>query len=241
MLATAGVAAPLAAQDADGSDAAGAEDSAAPPSEAEGDARVDGAEAVRERDAEARREAVELAAEARASYEQGDALGAILAYEQAFDLAPDPAFAFNLGALYDAIGETPRARLYLAAYLELYPDAPNAAQVTELIAELDRTLELGYGRVDVTVFPADASVLEVRSGRGYFLGSAPLSSYFDPGTVTLRVERPAWRTRTVVLQLDEGSRTEIHVALAPQSYRLRRAARFCAAGMELPACDELSE
>jgi tetratricopeptide (TPR) repeat protein len=182
------------------------------------------------------RRAVELAERARAAYADDDLLGAIVLYEEAFDLTRDPAFAYNLGALYDVLGDLPRAHLYYSGYLQLYPDAPNRAAVEGEITRLLRSLELGYARVVVEASPHDAEVFALRAGRSYLLGTAPIEGYFDPGPLTLQVTRRGYTTRTLSLALDEGSQTTTTVALAPQSHRLRRLAYLCEAGANLSPC-----
>lgn len=182
------------------------------------------------------RRAIALAERARAAYAADDLPGAIVLYEEAFDLTRDPAFAYNLGALYDVLGDLPRAHLYFVGYLELYPDAPNRAAVEVEITRLLRSLDLGYARLVVSASPEGANVFVLRSGRSYLLGGAPLDGYFDPGTLTLRVESRGYLAQTLSLVLDEGTVATAEVALMPESHRLRRLAELCSTGADLPTC-----
>ena len=105
------------------------------------------------------RRAVELATEARDAYNAGEPGRAIGLFEQAFDLSRDPGFAFNLGALYEAMDEIPRARSYYQGYLELLPDAPNRAEVESTLERLEAILNLEWARVRVeSMRPGEVSL-----------------------------------------------------------------------------------
>jgi hypothetical protein len=57
-------------------------------------------------------------------------------YQQAFDAKPIPDFLFNIGQCYRNLGDYDSAIFSYKKYLASAPDAPNRAQVEQLIDEL---------------------------------------------------------------------------------------------------------
>jgi tetratricopeptide (TPR) repeat protein len=57
-------------------------------------------------------------------------------YQKAFDARPIPDFLFNIGQCYRNLGDYDSAIFSYRKYLTLAPDAPNRAQVEQLITEL---------------------------------------------------------------------------------------------------------
>lgn len=58
-------------------------------------------------------------------------------YQQAFDARPIPDFLFNIGQCYRNLGDYDSAIFSYKKYLTASPDAPNRAQVEQLIGELE--------------------------------------------------------------------------------------------------------
>jgi tetratricopeptide (TPR) repeat protein len=91
--------------------------------------------------------------EARAHYERGKALYTLGQYAEAirefsagYLAAPRPQFLLNLGQCHRKLGELGRAREMYQKFLDEAPGAPERAQVTALIADLDR--EIAAERVE---------------------------------------------------------------------------------------------
>lgn len=57
-------------------------------------------------------------------------------YQQAFDAKPIPDFLFNIGQCYRNLGDYDAAIFSYKKYLAAAPDAPNRAQVEQLIVDL---------------------------------------------------------------------------------------------------------
>jgi tetratricopeptide (TPR) repeat protein len=57
-------------------------------------------------------------------------------YQQAFDARPIPDFLFNIGQCYRNLGDYDAAIFSYKQYLAAAPDAPNRAQVEQLIVDL---------------------------------------------------------------------------------------------------------
>jgi tetratricopeptide (TPR) repeat protein len=80
---------------------------------------------------------------ARRHFERGEKLYALTRfsealdeYQKAFDARPIPDFLFNIGQCYRNLGDYDSAIFSYRKYLTAAPDAPNRAQVEQLIAEL---------------------------------------------------------------------------------------------------------
>ena len=187
-------------------------------------------------DADARR-AIELTEQGRAAYESGDVPGAIVAFEQAWDVTRDPAFAFNLGALYEAVGDLPRARAWLETFLEVFPEAPNAEDVRGMIDRLTATLDREWARIAFEATPADARVFVVDdAGDAYFLGETPFEHHVQPGAVALRFQADYHYPWDVELNPRAGARLTLAPDLEPRSLWRWRVQRRCSLGDDLPAC-----
>ena len=80
---------------------------------------------------------------ARRHFERGEKLYALTRfsealdeYQKAFDAKPIPDFLFNIGQCYRNLGDYDAAIFSYRKYLTLAPEAPNRAQVEQLIGEL---------------------------------------------------------------------------------------------------------
>jgi tetratricopeptide (TPR) repeat protein len=177
---------------------------------------------------EAARRSVELATEARAAYANDEVARAIRLFEEAFDLSRDPGFAFNLGALYESVGEIPRARAYFDAYLTLYPEAPNAADVVATLERLDAVLALEWAHVEVGSEPEGARVFVVRDGNEYFLGTTPVERWLQPGELALRFRERGFMDRDLQATISAGGETALTGYLEPRTLRAERVAYHCA-------------
>lgn len=177
------------------------------------------------------RRAVELATEARDAYNAGEPGRAIGLFEQAFDLSHDPGFAFNLGALYEAMDEIPRARSYYQGYLELLPDAPNRAEVEETLERLESILELEWARVRVESMPDEVQAYVVRQDQGqdqeFYLGRTPVQRWMRPGEVSLRFRSPGYADLDLEGEAALGGILTLTGRLQPSTVRRERIAALC--------------
>lgn len=71
----------------------------------------------------------------RAKYDLGYFSEALAEFERAYESRPLPAFLFNIGQCHFQEGRFDRAVFFYERYLELSPDAPDAALARELIVE----------------------------------------------------------------------------------------------------------
>lgn len=187
-------------------------------------------------DSEEARQAVELAQEAQTAFAAGDLPTAIRAFEQAFMLRPDPAFAYNLGLLYEAEGELARAHRYLEAYLEIYADAPNREEVETILSELRAELDRAWARIELDTIPASGRLYLVTGEGDYFLGTAPVEFWFRPGDQTFAATLEEYYRHEAMLPLEAGTSVSLDLELVAQRHRNRRHERRCRTMPEDPRC-----
>jgi tetratricopeptide (TPR) repeat protein len=83
--------------------------------------------------------AKDLVREGNRLYKQHQFEPALRRYQEAFALRPTPITVFNMGQCLRELGQLGPAVFQFRIFLAMAPTAPNAAQVRELIAELERT------------------------------------------------------------------------------------------------------
>jgi tetratricopeptide (TPR) repeat protein len=136
-----------------------------------------------------REQAAALAEQATAAFEEERLDDAIAAYTQAFDLVPDPSFAYNLGGLHMMNENQGQALRYFEAYLRLFPGASDRAEVEDLIDELRTELTSTWTQVSVESTPLGATVIAVYTdGTSEGLGTTPLQAFVRPGETRLSVQ-----------------------------------------------------
>jgi len=84
-------------------------------------------------------------------------------YQRAFDARPLPDFLFNIGQCYRNLGDYEAAIFSYRKYLTAAPDAPNRAQVEQLIGELEaRKDQSDTRRLGLQPRPGPAATVEPR-------------------------------------------------------------------------------
>lgn len=76
----------------------------------------------------------------KTAYDLGEFDQALVRYTEAYKLKPLPAFLFNIAQCHRQLKNYERASFFYKRYLSLQKKATNAAQVKELIAEMDQKL-----------------------------------------------------------------------------------------------------
>jgi tetratricopeptide (TPR) repeat protein len=71
-------------------------------------------------------------------YDLGKYSQAITAFETAFTTLPDPVFLYNIAQAHRMAGNTKDAISFYRTYLRKVPDAPNAGEVKDWIAQLEK-------------------------------------------------------------------------------------------------------
>jgi tetratricopeptide (TPR) repeat protein len=71
-------------------------------------------------------------------YNLGQFEEAIGEYRKGYEQKADPVFLYNIGQAYRQLGALDRALFFYRRYLSTMPNAPNRAQVEQLVVELDQ-------------------------------------------------------------------------------------------------------
>jgi len=80
-----------------------------------------------------------------ALYEKGDHEGAIAEWEEGYVLSERAEFLLNIAQAYREMKDDAKAVYYYRLYLKRKPDAPDAKEVREIVADLDRDTDRGRG------------------------------------------------------------------------------------------------
>lgn len=158
-------------------------------------------------------QAVAFSRQAAEAYEAGDLAAAAALYEQAFLLVEDPAFAFNLGAVYDEMGEIANAYRYFSRYVELYPGASDRGEIEAYLAELLPQIETTYARLAIDSRPNRATVYRVVGDEELVLGRTPIDVWVEPGDQRLVLRTSGYVDETVQLRAVAGVRVERTIEL----------------------------
>jgi tetratricopeptide (TPR) repeat protein len=134
-------------------------------------------------------------------YTQGSYSEALLAYQAALDLYPEPTILYNIGQTYEKLRDPGRAALYLERYLKARPRSTERAAVEARIAKLKETARV---EVTVTSYPPGAAIF-VGDGRGAVRGRTPFQLPLPLGRQRVVLELAGFvpATREVDVKLGE--------------------------------------
>jgi tetratricopeptide (TPR) repeat protein len=128
---------------------------------------------------------------------------AIELFTRANQIKPSPAFSFNIGIAYQDLGDVPMALRYYREYLRLEPEAPDRAEVSERVQQLEAKLEAtGLQQLTVLTEPPGAAILI----DGELMGSSPWTGELTPGThrFVIKLQGYAPAQRDIELPRDEA-------------------------------------
>lgn len=153
--------------------------------------------------------AMSFADSAGALAKDGDFDGAIRLYQKAYDLAREPVLLYNVGRMYDKLGDLAKAREVYERYLAEEKEPEGLARGRE---RLEAVLDRIPGRLQVTTEPVGAAV-EI-DGRPVGSGpTGPLELGRGVHAVWVKLEGHAAAARSVEMQAGESS--FLHVRLEP--------------------------
>lgn len=155
-----------------------------------GVALLAGVGVARAQPADTRKQASAAFARAVAAENREDWRAAILEYEEAYRLAPHPDVLYNLGAVYERLGELRAAAEHYQQYLDTKPDAADHAKVERKIAALEQR----PSKVAIATTPPGATVIVDGDRRG----AAPLELTLTAGTHQLVAEAGGRKVRRTI-------------------------------------------
>ncbi|MBI5497895.1 MAG: PEGA domain-containing protein [Deltaproteobacteria bacterium] len=148
--------------------------------------------------------------EAIAAYRVHDYEAALVAFERAWELFPDPKVRLNMALANENLNRFDDAQLHYEAFLRQYPLHEKAPQVRRKLKELASNMRK-WGKVVVTVTPEPDSVeLAGRRFRRW-----PVKAWLEPGGYPLKVEKQGYHVHQETVVVDKGQRGEVRVSLEP--------------------------
>jgi tetratricopeptide (TPR) repeat protein len=147
-----------------------------------------------------------------AAYKEGRYKDAIDLFLEADALAPSSALSFNIARAYDKIKDSANALRWYRDYLRREPQAEDEAQVSEIIAGYEQSLQKkGVQQLTVLSEPAGATVLVDKRP----VGVTPWTGELPPGTheVSLSLRGYADSRQTVELAADKAQ--DVNFRLLP--------------------------
>jgi tetratricopeptide (TPR) repeat protein len=99
--------------------------------------------------------------EGQTAYDVGQFDEALTAYTEAYKLKALPAFLFNIAQCHRQLKNWERAAFFYRRYLKLSPNAPNADQTRELLAEVEKRAAEAPSSPAVATAPAPAETAPV--------------------------------------------------------------------------------
>lgn len=135
---------------------------------------------------------------------------AILLFQQADALRPNPAFSFNIGIAYEDMGDSAMALHNYRTYLRQLPKAPDRDEVDQRIRRLERVLaDKGLQQVTVLSNPANAVVKLDGKPRGV----TPWTGEIAPGAHVVTLSLPDYAEETRDFDLPPGRAIDVPVTL----------------------------
>lgn len=135
---------------------------------------------------------------------------AILLFQQADGLKPNPAFAFNIGTAYEDMGDSAMALSYYRTYLRQLPQASDRDEVDQRVRRLERALA-DKGLQQVTILSNPSSAVVVLDGKSR--GVTPWTGEIAPGAHTVRLSLTGYGDEVRHFDLPPGRAIDVPVTL----------------------------
>jgi tetratricopeptide (TPR) repeat protein len=157
-------------------------------------------------------EAQEQFARGVAAFEEGRLREAVELFKAADALAPSARLSFNIGKVYERMGDSRAALAAYRDYLRRLPEAENRDQVSQRIDELEGTLEeLGIQQLSVFSTPSGATVVIDGTSRGV----TPWTGELAPGVHRVDLQLPGYQNATRSMELPAQHATDLVLQLEP--------------------------
>lgn len=165
------------------------------------------AEAAGGSDTDAARERFKQGAQA---YTEGRYKDAIDLFFDADRLAPNPAFAYNIGLAYEELGDAANALRWYRSYLRDLPGAPDQAEIEPRIVAAEKHLrDRGVQQVTVVSSPQAATV----SIDGRRVGVAPFTTELAPGSHQMALELRGFQDAAASFELPADHAIDVALVL----------------------------
>ncbi len=157
-------------------------------------------------------EAQEQFARGVAAFEEGKLREAVELFKAADELAPSARLSFNIGKVYERMGDSRAALAAYRDYLRRLPEAENRDEVGQRIDELEGTLEeLGIQQLSVFSTPSGATVVIDGVSRGV----TPWTGELAPGVHHVELRLPGYQIAARSMELPAEHAIDLVVPLEP--------------------------
>jgi tetratricopeptide (TPR) repeat protein len=158
---------------------------------------------------------------ARARYQQGAQAYAAGRYKDAIDLfldadrlAPNPAFAYNIGLGYEELGDAPNALRWYRDYLRALPNATDRDDIEPRIARAEgRLKERGVQQVTILSTPDGATI--TLDGRR--VGVTPWTAELTPGSHEVSLELRGFADASTTFELIPEHAMDVPLTLSAEA------------------------
>jgi hypothetical protein len=149
-------------------------------------------------------------------YQDADYRSALVEFQEAYRVAPNPRLLFNIGQTYEELQDFAGAVTALREYLAQSGTSITTARRAEVEKDL-RRLEGHVATVDVTVNEADADVV-VEGDRRVELGKSPLAAavLLNGGSWTIAATKAGFERAEERVTAAGGDRKKIALILVPK-------------------------
>jgi tetratricopeptide (TPR) repeat protein len=147
-----------------------------------------------------------------AAFEEGRLREAVELFKAADELAPSARLSFNIGKVYERMGDSRAALAAYRDYLRRLPEAENRDEVGQRIDELEGTLEeLGIQQLSVFSTPGGATVVIDGVSRGV----TPWTGELAPGVHRVELRLPGYQNAERSMELPAQHAIDLVVPLEP--------------------------
>jgi tetratricopeptide (TPR) repeat protein len=144
------------------------------------------------------------------AYNDGRFKDAIDLFLDAARIAPNPAYAYNIGLAYEQLSDAPNALRWFREYLRALPDAPDRAEIEPRIAAAEKHLrELGIQQVTVISAPEGATL--TLDGRR--VGVTPWTGELSPGRHRAALEMRGYADTETAFELSADHAEDVSMTM----------------------------
>lgn len=137
---------------------------------------------------------------------------AVEGYRQAYAMSRDPLHHYNVSVIYlKALRDPLKAWEYAARFHEEAGTRSDAADARRWIQEVESHLVRGYGRIEIEVDPAEASVW--LNGTGDERKLSRTAEWLVPGEHRLVVKAEGFEPREEMVDIQPGTRRSVRIEL----------------------------
>jgi hypothetical protein len=150
-------------------------------------------------------------------FEDGNYLGALAAYKEAYGLYPSVKILLNIGVTLNKLERSAEAANAFQKYVDaLDADPATKPEIEKAIVELDKKL----GVIELTITPPDAQI-QINEGEWV---AAPKLYRVNPGSITINARREGYvqQSKPVKIAAGEKQAIPIKLELVPEKVRIEK-------------------